>query len=225
VFKEKLHFLLTVTDLVAAAVIESAISKTIHAEFFVATTFKKAEEILNTTKIDVVICNLQLKDGDAIDFLYTLKSQDKKQYSIIISQDKSAYIQNEAYKAGVNDYVLEIDIQNIGFKLKNLSIYIHKNQTIQAADSILIDEEKYAIIKNNQSYFLPAKEFEIVKLFCSSPEKIFTRDEIASHIWKEALVAKSRIIDVHITHIRKVIGKGSIRSIKKVGYGLSTSNV
>jgi len=223
VFKEKLHFLLTVTDLAAAAFIESAIAKIIDAEFFVATTFKKAEEVLNTTKIDVIICNLQLKDGDAIDFLYTLKPQDKKQYSIIISDDKSAYIQKEAFKAGVNDYILETDIQNIGFKLKNLTTYIHKNQAVQTVDSIIIDEEKYAIIKNNKSYFLPAKEFEIVKLFCTSPERIFTRDEIATHIWKEALSAKSRIIDVHITHIRKVIGKESIRSIKKVGYGLSTS--
>ena len=86
--------------------------------------------------------------------------------------------------------------------------------------NIIIDEEKYLILKESLPYFLPAKEFEIVKLFCASPEKIFSRNEIATSIWKDPLVAKSRIIDVHITHIRKVLGKEIIRSVKKIGYGL-----
>ena len=214
--KENLHFLLAVEIKANATTLKDSIIKMIRGEFFIVNSFKKAEEVIKENKIDIVICDLQLKDGDAIDFIFSMKK--KIPYSIIISEDKSAYIQNEAYKAGVNDYLSKTEISTIGFKIKNLltSINFHKSTT-----SIIIDEEKYTIVKNGQSYFLPAKEFEIVKLFCSSPEKIFSRAEIANHIWNDASVAKSRIIDVHITHIRKVIGKETIRSIKKVGYGLS----
>ncbi|HXD94573.1 MAG TPA: winged helix-turn-helix domain-containing protein, partial [Bacteroidia bacterium] len=108
-----------------------------------------------------------------------------------------------------------------GFKIKNLVSYLHNTNKVNTPlPSIIIDEEKYLILKESLPYFLPAKEFEIVKLFCGSPEKIFSRNEIATSIWKDPLVAKSRIIDVHITHIRKVLGKEIIRSVKKIGYGL-----
>src|SRR6185437_3874033 len=184
-----------------------------------STTFKKAEEFILNNKVDIIVSALQLQDRDAIDFIYALKNQSKKHYYIVISEDSSSYIEKEAYKAGANDYLIKNNLENIGFKIKNLVTYIHSiNKVNIPLSNIIIDEEKYLILKENLPYFLPAKEFEMVKLFCGSPEKIFSRNEIATSIWKDPLVAKSRIIDVHITHIRKVLGKEMIRSVKKIGY-------
>jgi len=221
VLHEKIHFLLIIGDKADALLIESSIKKVVEGEFFTASTFKKAEEHILNHKIDVIISALQLQDRDAIDFIYALKAKDKKHYYIIISEDSSAYIEKEAYKAGANDYLVKTNLDTIGFKIKNLMGYLNgTNKEIVPLSSLIIDEEKYLILKENLPYFLPAKEFEIVKLFCGSPEKIFSRNEIATSVWKDPLVAKSRIIDVHITHIRKVLGKEIIRSVKKIGYGL-----
>ena len=218
---EKVHFLLLVGNKADALFLETTIQKVIESDFFIADTFKAGEEYIADNKVDVIICNLQLHDRDAIDFIYALKGQTKKQYCIVISDDSSSYIEKEAYKAGANDYLIKNNLGNIGFKIKNLLAYLYnKDKEKSLLPSIIIDEEKYVILKENLPYFLPAKEFEIVKLFCASPEKIFSRDEIAAGVWKDPLVAKSRIIDVHITHIRKVLGKEIIRSVKKVGYGL-----
>ena len=218
---EKVHFLLIINDKADALLIESAIKKVVEGEFFIVNTFKKAEERILSHKIDVIISALQLQDRDAIDFIYALKNQSKKHYYIIISEDSSTYIEKEAYKAGANDYLIKTNLDSIGFKIKNLVSYLHSTNKVNTPlPSIIIDEEKYLILKESLPYFLPAKEFEIVKLFCASPEKIFSRNEIATSVWKDPLVAKSRIIDVHITHIRKVLGKEIIRSVKKIGYGL-----
>ena len=219
--KEKVHFLLIISDKVDALLIETAIKKVTEGEFFISNTFKKAEEFILNNRVDIIISALQLQDRDAIDFIYALKNQIKKHYYIIISEDSSSYIEKEAYKAGANDYLIKNNLDNIGFKIKNLVTYMHSvNKVTIPLSNIIIDEEKYLILKENLPYFLPAKEFEMVKLFCGSPEKIFSRNEIATSIWKDPLVAKSRIIDVHITHIRKVLGKEMIRSVKKIGYGL-----
>ncbi len=221
VLTEKIHFLLLVANKADALFLESAIEKVMEGDFFTANTFKKGEEYVLENKVDVVICNLQLQDRDAIDFIYNVKTQSKKPYYIVISDDSSSYIEKEAYKAGANDYLIKNNLGNIGFKIKNLLGYLNnKNKEKTLLPSIVIDEEKYLILKENLPYFLPAKEFEIVKMFCAYPEKIFSREEIAASVWKNPLVAKSRIIDVHITHIRKVLGKEVIRSVKKVGYGL-----
>jgi DNA-binding response OmpR family regulator len=218
---EKTHLLLVIDNKADALLIENAIKKVVEGDFFIVNTFKKAEERILSHKIDVIISALQLQDRDAIDFIYALKNQSKKHYYIIISEDSSTYIEKEAYKAGANDYLIKTNLDSIGFKIKNLVSYLHSTNKVNTPlPSIIIDEEKYLILKESLPYFLPAKEFEIVKLFCASPEKIFSRNEIATSVWKDPLVAKSRIIDVHITHIRKVLGKEIIRSVKKIGYGL-----
>jgi len=217
---EKACFLI-IDNKANALLIENSIKKVIGGDFFTANTFKKAEEYILDNTVDVIISSLQLQDRDAIDFMYALKAQGKKHYYIIISEDASTYIEKEAYKAGANDYLIKNNIDTIGFKIKNLVAYLHTaNKANMPIANIIIDEEKYLILKENLPYFLPAKEFEMVKLFCAAPEKIFSRNEIATCVWKDPLVAKSRIIDVHITHIRKVLGKEIIRSVKKIGYGL-----
>ncbi len=219
--KEKIHFLLIIDNKADALFVEGAIKKVAEGDFFTVNTFKKAEEYIVENKVDIIISTLQLQDRDAIDFIYAIKAQGKKHYYIIISEDSSTYIEKEAYKAGANDYLIKNNLDTIGFKLKNLVTYLYgTNKANMPLANIIIDEEKYLILKQNLPYFLPAKEFEIVKLFCASPEKIFSRNEIATSVWKDPLVAKSRIIDVHITHIRKVLGKEIIRSVKKIGYGL-----
>jgi DNA-binding response OmpR family regulator len=216
-----MHFLLIIGDKADALLAENSIKKAVEGEFFTVDTFKKAEGYISANRVDVIISTLQLQDGDAIDFIYALKAQNKRHYYIIISEDSSVYIEKEAYKAGVNDYLIKSNLDTIGVKIKNLTAYMQSVNKVSAPlPNIIIDEEKYLILKGNLPYFLPAKEFEIVKLFCASPEKIFSRNEIAACVWKDPLVAKSRIIDVHITHIRKVLGKEIIRSVKKIGYGL-----
>ena len=218
---EKAHFLLIIDNKADALLVENSVKRVIEGDFFTATTFKKAEEYLLKNKVDIIISALQLQDRDAIDFIYSLKALGKKHYHIIISEDLSAYIEKEAYKAGANDYLIKNNLDTIGYKVKNLVTYLHGiNKVAVPLSNIIIDEEKYLILKENLPYFLPAKEFEMVKLFCASPEKIFSRNEIATCVWKDPFVAKSRIIDVHITHIRKVLGKEIIRSVKKIGYGL-----
>ncbi|HKC66879.1 MAG TPA: response regulator transcription factor [Bacteroidia bacterium] len=219
---EKVHFLLIIDDKAEALLIENSIKKVVEGNFFTTGTFKKAEEyIAGTNKVDIIISALQLQDRDAIDFIYALKAQGKKHYYIVLSNDSSSYIEKEAYKAGANDYLTKNNLDTIGLKIKNLVSYLYgKNKENTPLSNIIIDEEKYLVLKENTPHFLPAKEFEIIKLFCAAPEKIFSRNEIATSIWKDPSVAKSRIIDVHITHIRKVLGKEIIRSVKKIGYGL-----
>ena len=49
------------------------------------------------------------------------------------------------------------------------------------------------------------------------PGRVFTREEIISEIWKDAVVG-DRTIDVHVRKIREKIGSQHIKTIKGVGY-------
>jgi two-component system alkaline phosphatase synthesis response regulator PhoP len=65
---------------------------------------------------------------------------------------------------------------------------------------------------------LPRKEFELLILLSSRPNKVFTREEIFSEVWGDDVIVGDRTIDVHVRKIREKIGIDSIKTIKGVGY-------
>ncbi len=83
---------------------------------------------------------------------------------------------------------------------------------------LVIDKEKYTVINGGVELALPRKEFSLLLLLISKPEKVFTRDEIYSAIWGDAIVVGDRTIDVHIRKLREKIGEKYIKTVKGVGY-------
>lgn len=86
------------------------------------------------------------------------------------------------------------------------------------AGGITIDKERYIIIQNGSEFTIPRKEFELLSLLMSKPNKVFTREEIMNKIWGEDVVVGDRTIDVHIRKLREKIGDELIDTVKGVGY-------
>jgi two-component system alkaline phosphatase synthesis response regulator PhoP len=104
---------------------------------------------------------------------------------------------------------------------KTNNIFINpEDKTIQQ-EKIFIDKEKYVIIVNNKDIILPRKEFELLALLASKPDKVFTRDELFNKIWGDSSESSYRTIDVHIRKIREKIGDKYIKTQKGVGYRFS----
>ena len=68
---------------------------------------------------------------------------------------------------------------------------------------------------------LAKKEFELLLLLASSPDKLFRRDEIYSKVWGADQLFGDRTIDVHIRKIRKKIGDNYISTVKGLGYRIA----
>ena len=73
------------------------------------------------------------------------------------------------------------------------------------------------MVNKDKTYILPRKEFELLSLLASIPEKVFTREEIYDNVWGDSFVG-DRTIDVHIRKLREKLGKEHILTIKGVGY-------
>ena len=84
--------------------------------------------------------------------------------------------------------------------------------------ALVIDKDRFIIIKNGSEIGLPKKEFELLALLYSRPQKVFTRDEIFTIIWGDDIIVGDRTIDVHIRKLREKIGEEHIVTIKGVGY-------
>jgi two-component system alkaline phosphatase synthesis response regulator PhoP len=134
------------------------------------------------------------------------------------------YSQLAGYDAGADDYmvkpisprVLVARIRSL-LKMKNGSIY-HMPVNGSTESDITINREYYSVIKNNKEIQLPRKEFEILSLMASKPNRLFSRDEIFNHIWGYDTHVSERTMDVYIRKIRSKIGDNHIKTVKGVGY-------
>ena len=82
----------------------------------------------------------------------------------------------------------------------------------------MIDREKYLVVQNGQPIHLPRKEFELLALLASKPEKVFDRNIILEKVWGSGVVVGDRTIDVHVRKLREKIGGDYIKTVKGVGY-------
>jgi two-component system alkaline phosphatase synthesis response regulator PhoP len=135
------------------------------------------------------------------------------------------YSQIAGFEAGADDYiakpvkpkVLISRIKALLKRYKNDETTDNKPNIIRQSD-LVIDRERYVVIKNEKELNLPKKEFELLALLLSKPDKVFTRDEIYSAVWGDSIIVGDRTIDVHIRKLREKIGDDHIKTIKGVGY-------
>jgi two-component system alkaline phosphatase synthesis response regulator PhoP len=85
-------------------------------------------------------------------------------------------------------------------------------------ENIKIDREKYKVYISDKTLNLPRKEFELLYLLASKPDKVFKRDKIMEMVWGGEVIVGDRTIDVHIRKLREKIGDKYFKTVKGVGY-------
>ncbi|MCT4613900.1 MAG: response regulator transcription factor [Marinifilaceae bacterium] len=137
------------------------------------------------------------------------------------------YSQIAGFEAGADDYIQKpvkpkVFLSRVKALLKRVGNNLDKNTEQQFSSKkygdIEIDKDRYLIIQNGVEFSLPRKEFELLMLLVSRPQKVFTRDEIYSSVWGEKIIVGDRTIDVHIRKLREKIGDHYIKTVKGVGY-------
>lgn len=146
----------------------------------------------------------------------------KNSLIIFLTARAEDYSQIAGFDAGADDYVTKpIKPKLLISRVKALLRRIQDNEqetTTVAIKDFIIDSERFLVINNGVEIVLPKKEFELLRLFASRPNKVFTREEIFAKIWGNDVIVGDRTIDVHVRKIREKIGIENIRTVKGVGY-------
>ncbi|MDR1878912.1 MAG: response regulator transcription factor [Bacteroidales bacterium] len=91
-------------------------------------------------------------------------------------------------------------------------------------DHIIIDTEMKEVTVDTEKITLTKTEFEILLLLASSPDRLFSREEIIDKVWKETPYITERTVDVHIARLRKKLGKRASVISNRSGYGYRFNN-
>lgn len=86
--------------------------------------------------------------------------------------------------------------------------------------SLAMDVEAHTVTASGTRVALTLKEFELLRLFLTSPGRVFTREQLLEKIWGTDYIGESRTVDVHIATLRtKLTSCGDyIRTVRGVGY-------
>ena len=181
---------------------------------------KKAKKFLP----DIILMDVMMPEMSGIEACSEIRKIDQLHNTIIIflSARSEDYTQISAYDAGADDYISKpVKPKILLKKISNIAKKIKLEKThpkILDLGSLKINREEYLVIKNKNEILLPRKEFELLFLLGSKPEKVFKREEIMNKVWGTLVVVGDRTIDVHIRKLREKIGEKYIKTIKGVGY-------
>ena len=78
-------------------------------------------------------------------------------------------------------------------------------ETVFQCGSLTVNTNDYSVLKNGIRIELTAKEFEILKLLVKNPKKVYTKEQIYSHVWDDAYLGDENAVNVHISRLRNKI--------------------
>jgi len=188
---------------------------------------KEAVVLAQQVKPQLILLDVMMPGMDGIETCEELRKIPFLKNVIIafLTARGEDYSQIAGFEAGGDDYISKpikpkVLVSRIKALLKRsvtneplIETEVNKNQRV-----IEIDRDRFVILKNGKEIVLPKKEFELLALLYSRPQKVFTRDEIFSAIWGDDIIVGDRTIDVHIRKLREKIGEEHINTVKGVGY-------
>ncbi|MCI8509976.1 MAG: response regulator transcription factor [Lachnospiraceae bacterium] len=83
-------------------------------------------------------------------------------------------------------------------------------------DGLTVNLTGYSVIYNGAMVEMPPKELELLYFLASSPNQVFTREQLLDKIWGYDYIGDTRTVDVHVKRIREKIKDGSNWSIATV---------
>ncbi|MDE5731347.1 MAG: response regulator transcription factor [Alistipes sp.] len=119
------------------------------------------------------------------------------------------------FGAGADDYIAKPI--KLGVLMSRIRAILKRIDAEQDTP-LKIDFESHTVLRDGQRIVLPRKEFALLALLASAPDRLFSREEIYAAVWGSGVVVGDRTIDVHIRKLRQKIGDGHIVTVKGMGY-------
>jgi len=183
-----------------------------------------AVKLAREVKPNLIILDVMMPGIDGFQLSREIRKDALLKESVIafLSARGEELSQLEGFEAGADDYIRKpvkprVFVSRVKALLRRQPVEkINGNRL--AVNDIIIDKERYVVIREGLEIAMSKKEFELLLVLAGRPGKVFSRDEIFSKVWGDDVVVGERTIDVHIRKIREKIGIGNIMTIKGVGY-------
>ncbi len=196
-----------------------------------AKSIKESICTLEAQAFSVILLDLDLPDGSGLEIFSELREKDKNISIICITGKKDFASKISAFALGADDFIQKpFDPRELRIRVEaKLRKYILNNAEegrVRVGDlTYSVQEQRVTRALDGSAIDLTGHEFRIFRLLAKMPSKVFTREEILERVWSDSVSVTDRTVDVHISNLRRKIGKSlvSIETVIGVGYRLSVA--
>lgn len=200
----------------------------LSAEGYQVYTAKNGLEAIEKAKKKLphlIILDVMMPEMDGIEACEKLRITPGLENTIItfLTARGEDYSQLAGFEAGADDYITKpikpkVLLSKVKALLRRFKEMDTKEEEVSKIGPITINREEYKVILKGEEINLPRKEFELLSLLTSKPNKVFKREAILEKVWGNEVVVGGRTIDVHIRKLREKIGDDHFKTVKGVGY-------
>jgi len=174
-----------------------------------ADSLTSARTILADRRPDLVLLDLMLPDGDGLEFCCALKSLYPSLPVIMLTAKDKVSDKVIGFELGADDYLVKpFETRELLARIRARlrPVAIPPQASVLTAGNLSLDLRNQIITVQGKVVALTPKEFQVLACLVKNRNNLVSREEIRQHLWSDAkLYAWSRVIDVHIQHLRRKI--------------------
>ena len=188
----------------------------------------EALTVLENNHIDMMIIDIMMPNMDGYKLTESLREADYNLPILMVTAKDRIEDKKKGFHLGIDDYMVKpIDFDEMVLRVEALlrRAKISYEQKIEIG-SIVLYYDTLAIKTENQTIYLPQKEFYLLYKLLSYPNKIFTRQDLMDEIWGFDTETDIRTVDVHIKRLREKLGylpEFEIITVRGLGYKVEKS--
>ena len=218
--------------------ISELISLYLAKEFYDTRIVHDGEEALRQVRQfapNLILLDLMLPGIDGYQVCREIRQQSNVPI-IMLSAKGEIFDKVLGLELGADDYIIKpFDSKELVARVKAVLRRYAQGGTAQPKPSgkyveypdLTINLTNYSVTYKGKNVEMPPKELELLYFLASSPNQVFTREQLLDHIWGYEYIGDTRTVDVHIKRLREKIKdhkKWAISTVWGIGYKFEVKN-
>ena len=175
---------------------------------------------------DLVLLDLMLPVLDGWSVLRSIR-QESQTPVIMVTARSETVDKVSGLKTGADDYITKpFDMKEV---LARIEAVLRRSAPDDTAaprrltfDKLVIDMDAFELVVNGKKVDTPPKEMELLYHLASTPNRVYTRNQLLDEVWGFDYFGDSRTVDVHVKRLREklegVSEQWSLKTVWGVGY-------
>lgn len=205
----------------------------LEKEGYETETAERGDDALNLFKKNppqIVLLDLMLPGMDGYQVCREIR-HDSDVPIIMLSAKGEVFDKVLGLELGADDYIIKpFDSKELVARVKAVLRRFQPSRTIPVSANagkcveypdLIINQTNYSVIYQGRTVDMPPKELELLYFLASSPNQVFTREQLLDHIWGYEYIGDTRTVDVHIKRLREKIkdhASWAITTVWGIGY-------